>query len=93
MDMIETRYDLAEDAGDEAACRWPAFASFDETIEIAFHALENKAELLGIWQEEEIIQGYDAGMRRNGAKRLYGWNMRRVRGGGKRRQGDGPRVP
>ena len=75
MDVMEARDDLAEDRGDEATCKWPAFASFDEVIEIAFHAFKNKVQLLRIWQEEEVIEGNDARMKGDCAKRLHARNM------------------
>lgn len=70
MYVVETRDDLSEDGGHEATCERTTFSSLDEVIQIALHTLEDKVEFLGIWEEKEIVEGYDAWVERDCAERL-----------------------
>lgn len=77
--MMKTRYDLTKDGSDEATGEWSALPGFDEVVEIALHALEDEIKLLGVWHEKEIIQWYDAGVKRNCTERLYARELRGTR--------------
>ena len=70
MYVVEAGDDLSEDGGHEATCEGTAFSSLDEMIQIALHTLENKVELLGVWEEKEVVEGYDVWVERDCAKRL-----------------------
>jgi hypothetical protein len=70
VDVMETRYDLPEDGRYETAGKRSVLAGFDELVEIAFHGLEHKIELLGGWEEEKVVERDDVWMRRDRSESL-----------------------
>ena len=56
VNMVEARYGLMEDGGDETACEWPTLAGLHKLVEIAFHKFEHEIELLVRREEKEIVE-------------------------------------
>lgn len=62
MYMVQTGHNLPEDGRDKASSECAPLPRFDEVVEISFHGLENEVQLLGIRQEEEVVEGNNVRM-------------------------------
>lgn len=70
VDVIETGDNLAKDVTYKATREGATLASLDEMVKVAFHGLEDEAELPGIWEKKKVVEGNNVRMKRNCAEGL-----------------------
>jgi hypothetical protein len=77
VDVMQAGDDLVVDGSDEAGSERSTFSRLAELVQVAFHALEDKVEFLGVGLDEGVVYGNDRWMRWDVSKRLWGGGKER----------------